>query len=79
MLDKAVDVLCTRVGIVKRVYCDKLSIVKHDFTMEELKPKITLYWEDESQKTDENLDERITNLTKKFEEKWAMQKMDKQR
>jgi len=74
ILDKAIDVLCTRLGVVKRVYCDKLSLYTHKFQMEALKPRLTLYWQDEAKLKDLSVDDKLELLTKKFESKWAMQK-----
>ena len=77
ILDKAVDVLCVRIGIVKRVYCEQLSLYKYEHEIELLKPRLTLYWRDDKKIQKENetkdLKERIAALTVQFEKKWATQ------
>lgn len=69
ILDQAVDILCTRIGMVQRVYCDKLSLFRHEFKMVDLKPQMTLHWIEET--TDENVDQKLKKLTKRFERNWA--------
>ena len=77
ILDKAVDVLCVRIGIVKRVYCEQLSLYKYEHEIELLKPRLTLYWRDDKKIQKENetkdLKGRIAALTVQFEKKWATQ------
>ncbi|XP_066911214.1 DIS3-like exonuclease 2 [Clytia hemisphaerica] len=77
VLDKAVDVLCTRVGNVVRAYMDKLPLIKYQFTTSDGKPKLALYWfpEDlDSSEKPKNINEEIAKLTERFEKKWEAQK-----
>ena len=79
VLDKAVDVLCKRLGIVNRVYCDKLSLYKHDYKVTDLKQELTLYWQDPNKRdgTEKSLDEKLKDITEKFERDWAREKKKK--
>ena len=82
ILDKAVDVLCVCLGIVKRVYCEQLPLYKYEHEIELLKPKLTLYWRDEKRLAKKNetkdLKESITGLTARFEKRWAAQRSEKE-
>ena len=53
VLDKAVDVLCTRVGTTVRAYMDKIPILKYDFSTNSGKPVLSLYWHEENVESEE--------------------------
>lgn len=76
ILNRAVDVLCTRLGVVNRVYIDQLSLLKHDFNNEENEqtPRMTLHWIDDSKTQEGSLDDKLAALTQQFEKKWQAQK-----
>ena len=78
VFDKAIDVLCTRVGIVVRAYMDKLPLWKHEFSMEDAKPSLILHWQQETPSSSaaggDNLDTELKQLTKQFEKKWQVKK-----
>ncbi|XP_065666029.1 DIS3-like exonuclease 2 [Hydra vulgaris] len=73
VLDKSIDVLCIRLGVVKRVYCDKLLLSGHKYEYNILKPKLTLFWKKNEDLPNGNIDEKLENLKKQFEAKWALQ------
>ena len=70
ILDKSIDVLSIRLGTVNRVYCDQLSLSKHDYRLDEVNSHMTLYWQDNSDTKKGTLDERLAALTKQFEQRW---------
>ena len=73
VLDKAVDILCTKLGIVKRVHCDKLLLAGHKYENDLLKPKLILFWKKYEELPLENICEKLESLRKEFEAKWALQ------
>jgi len=80
VFDKAVDILCTRVGITVRAYMDKLPLWKHEFSMEDTKPTLILNWQNgESSSSaegggEDNLNKELKELTTQLEKKWQIKK-----
>lgn len=55
ILDKSFDVLAGRLGLVRRVYCDKLGLVSYEHHLEVKRPILTLQWKNKD-------DELITQV-----------------
>ena len=56
LLDKSVDILLLKFGVIKRCFMEKLPLVKYEFTKNETEnqPIMLLYWKIESEVVNEN-------------------------
>ena len=75
VLDKAVTVLCTRVGTVVRAYMDKLPLLKFDFSTNSGKPVLSLFWLAEDTEEKKETGDELKMITEELEKC----KMDDQR
>ena len=70
VLDKAVDVWCTRVGIIVRAYMDKIPLLKYDFSTNNGKPMLSLYWHEEIEPIEEmketSNDDKMKRITEEL-------------
>ena len=57
VLNNRVDILCTRLGLMKRVYYQDLKLCEHKYELDDkMRPILTLHWREENQKGDEFYD-----------------------
>jgi len=68
VLDKAVDVWCTRVGTLVRAYMDKIPLLKYDFSTNNGKPVLSLYWHEKSEQIEEMKETSIEDEIKRITE-----------
>ena len=78
VLDKAVDVLCTRAGTVVRAYMDKLPLLKFEFSTNNGKPVLSMYWYAEDMQNEEKKETNIEDEMKRVTEQLSNMSSDEQ-